>query len=538
MKIFQRPSGTEAVCTYERGKTEEMVLKRLHLKGLADSGSPPDTLSVGILCIQKPLSSSLQSACQEEGVECRLFKSAPRLLKAAGNGRIAALVWDTRAVDPDWNALSLLDTEVAMLMLGDICLPAGLALRSPLLVLPTGAPIEDVQRAVRTLVDWRQAGRRLNRAEEELKKTRQDLDKAIDFSESLKEHLDFYEMQRNRLSETVNRTAYLGQLSKELNCLDSDKIVEICVTKVPKIVDAALASVYFYDETDRTLYLKKANHPYPLVDRVGLDETPKSLMAMAVENKATLLIRDMTVFQQGIRQPIDRTYAGNYRTASCIVVPLMSGGQVLAVLNLADKAESKPFSEVRDLPLVDHISQFIGIALRNCQLYREVQMQARTDGLTGFINHNSFFTELNREIERARRGRSDLSLILLDVDNFKLFNDVHGHQVGDSILQDVARTIRASIRTVDIPARYGGDEFAVILSDTDIERGQMVAERIRRAVASKAMTLNGKAFSITVSAGVTQYVPGQDPSDLVAAVDAVLYQAKSHGRNAVVTSTG
>ncbi|MCD6405408.1 MAG: sensor domain-containing diguanylate cyclase [Planctomycetes bacterium] len=515
-----------------------MVLKRLSLKTLVGSGSPPDALTVGILCAHKPLASSLQSVCQEEGIECRRFKNASRLLKAAGNGRLAAIVWDTRAAEPDWDALSELDGEVAVLMLGDICPPAGLTLSSPFFIFPAEGSLDDIQQAVRTLVDWRRADGRLNRAEEELEETRQRLDKATNLSESLKEHLDFYEMQRNRLSETVNRTAYLGQISKELNCLDTDKIVEICVTKAPKIVDATLASIYFYDESDRTLYLKKANHPYPLVDRASLDETPKTLMAMAVENKATLLIRDMTIFQQGIRQTIDRTYAGRYQTASCIVVPLMSGDQVLAVLNLADKADAKPFSEVRDLPLVDHISQFIGIALRNCQLYREVQMQARTDGLTGFINHNAFFTDLNREIERSRRGRLDLSLILLDVDNFKLFNDVHGHQVGDSILQDVARAIHASVRTVDIPARYGGDEFAVILSDTDIERGQLVAERIRRAVASKTMTLDGKAFSITVSAGVTQYVPGQDPSDLVTAVDAALYQAKSHGRNAVVAGTG
>lgn len=207
----------------------------------------------------------------------------------------------------------------------------------------------------------------------------------------------------------------------------------------------------------------------------------------------------------------------------------------MAVLSLADKAGGGHFDEMGDLPLIDHISQYIGIALRNCQLFEKVRLQARTDGLTDFVNHNAFFDELNREIERARRSGGNLSLILLDVDNFKLFNDVHGHQVGDKVLREVAQTIKHSVRAVDLPARYGGDEFAVILSDTDLARGELVAERIRRAIASNPMALDGKAFSITISAGVTQYVSGQTPSQMVSEVDSALYKAKSNGRNAVAS---
>jgi diguanylate cyclase (GGDEF)-like protein len=211
---------------------------------------------------------------------------------------------------------------------------------------------------------------------------------------------------------------------------------------------------------------------------------------------------------------------------------------VLAVLNLSDKANGQKFDEITDLPLVDHISQFIGIALRNCQLYEKVSRQAKTDGLTSFINHNAFFDELNREMDRCRRTGGNLSLVLIDVDNFKLFNDVHGHQVGDRVLKTVARTIRQSVRSVDMPARYGGDEFAVILCDTDLNRGELVAERIRRAVAACPLTLDGKAFSITISAGIAQYIPGQTTTDMVNEVDLALYEAKARGRNAVAVNAG
>jgi diguanylate cyclase (GGDEF)-like protein len=261
-------------------------------------------------------------------------------------------------------------------------------------------------------------------------------------------------------------------------------------------------------------------------------------MSLAVKRKATLLIRDIDTFAKGLHRPLDRTYSEKYTAGSCIVVPLMSGDQVIAVLNLGDKIGGGKFDEITDLPLVDHISQFIGIALRNCQLYEKVSRQAKTDGLTGFINHNAFFDELNREIERCRRTGGELSLILLDVDNFKLFNDVHGHQVGDRVLKEVARTIKQSVRAIDTPARYGGDEFAVILCDTDLNRGELVAERIRRAIAANPMTLDGKAFSITISAGIAPYRPGWTASDMVNEVDGALYAAKSRGRNAVVVNAG
>jgi diguanylate cyclase (GGDEF)-like protein len=349
----------------------------------------------------------------------------------------------------------------------------------------------------------------------------------------LRKHLEIYERQRNQLAEVVRRTAYLGQLSKEINCLDVDRIVDICINKVSKLVDATAASIYFVNEEGSELTLRQSNHARRISDRLPANSDPARLMTLALDRKAVLLIKDIDALSRSLRRPIDRTYKSSYATPSCIIVPLVSDNKVVAILNLADKANGTPFDEVRDLPLVDHVSQFIGIALRNCQLYQQVWQLAKTDALTGFINHKAFFDELNREVARSKRTNGSLSLILLDVDNFKLFNDVHGHQVGDLILRQVAQLIKGNIRTVDTAARYGGDEFAVILAETDVVQAEVVAERIRRAIAGYQLSLRGQAFCVTISAGIARLAPDRTLADLVSDADAALYRAKSKGRNAI-----
>ncbi|MHC4711924.1 MAG: sensor domain-containing diguanylate cyclase [Planctomycetota bacterium] len=487
--------------------------------------------AVGLISTNEALKGLFKAACRASGVPFKHVRTTSRLHRKLQRGSIAALVWDQATVEMDREMIAEVAGDVPVILLaadapsalGPAALPPGAA----------ATPPECAPQIAKMVARSVAGGRRVENLEGKLEQTQGELEATQRMTQQLREHCDFYELQRNRLSEMVRRTAYLGQLSKEINCLDIDRIVEICIEKMPRIVDAGLVSIYFCDEENRELILSKSNHPYPLTERVSLDESPAGLMAVAVKRKATLLIRDIDAFRNSLGEPIDLTYKKKYVTNSCIIVPLTSGDKILAVLNLADKVTGEQFDEISDLPLVDHISQFIGIALRNCQLYDEVSRQARSDGLTGFINHNAFYDELHREVERSRRTGSNVSLVMLDVDNFKLFNDVHGHQVGDSILKEVARMIKQSVRAVDIPARYGGDEFAVILCDTDLNRGLLVAERIRRAVASGPMLFDGKAFSITVSAGIAQYKPGQTPADLVKKVDEALYEAKSKGRNAV-----
>ena len=139
--------------------------------------------------------------------------------------------------------------------------------------------------------------------------------------------------------------------------------------------------------------------------------------------------------------------------------------------------------------------------------------------------------ELKRRLSEWERKRTPCTLILLDIDFFKKFNDTHGHQVGDEVLRTVAKTLRAQARDMDLPCRYGGEEFAVILPATDAAGACIVAERIRKAVEASVTTCEGKTLKVTCSIGVSQVVPSDDSSESIRRADDALYASKKAGRN-------
>lgn len=162
--------------------------------------------------------------------------------------------------------------------------------------------------------------------------------------------------------------------------------------------------------------------------------------------------------------------------------------------------------------------------------------KANTDAVTGLANHGSFQDRLAAEFSRSVRYGSKLSLIMIDLDHFKLFNDLNGHPAGDSALQKIARIISSQIRDVDMAARYGGEEYAVVLPETGAEQAIVFAERIREEVASSLFEqANPQSCKLTLSIGVAEY-PGhcEEKVGLLHAADSALYQAKMRGRNQVV----
>jgi len=167
-----------------------------------------------------------------------------------------------------------------------------------------------------------------------------------------------------------------------------------------------------------------------------------------------------------------------------------------------------------------------------------VRSEARTDGLTGISNRKVFDTVLCECAVEAEQEDTPLSLMMLDVDLFKRFNDTHGHQMGDQVLKLVARTITNCARSEDTVSRYGGEEFAVVLPRTSLHDAVDVGERIRRTVANKRITnrrSGNELGRITLSTGVAQYVHGESLSDFVQRADRALYMAKRLGRNQVVS---
>jgi len=194
----------------------------------------------------------------------------------------------------------------------------------------------------------------------------------------------------------------------------------------------------------------------------------------------------------------------------------------------------RPFTDA-ERELVASLARQTGISLENVDLHEQVKRQAVTDELTGLSNHGRFQQVIAAEAAAARRFDQPLGLVMLDVDNFKRVNDTYGHQQGDLVLREVARVLQDCSREVDEPARYGGEELAVALQQTDVAGAEAIAERVRTAVEALALPrLDGAGtLRVTVSCGVAASADG-DPLALVAAADAALYAAKRAGKNRTV----
>ena len=178
------------------------------------------------------------------------------------------------------------------------------------------------------------------------------------------------------------------------------------------------------------------------------------------------------------------------------------------------------------------------MSVENVDLHETVQRQAVTDELTGLFNHRRFREAIESEAERSHRFGQAMGLIMLDIDNFKRVNDTYGHMQGDMVLREVARVLRQSAREIDEPARYGGEEMAVALPQTDLEGAYRFAERVRKRIEALDLPLlDGDGnLKVTASFGAASLstAANSDKEGLVAAADAALYRAKRSGKNRTV----
>ena len=196
-----------------------------------------------------------------------------------------------------------------------------------------------------------------------------------------------------------------------------------------------------------------------------------------------------------------------------------------------------PAFSSEDKQFVETLAAGMMTIINNYQLYeRQVQL-ATTDGMTGLFNHRYFQEALGREVSRSRRYGDTVSLLYMDIDHFKKFNDTYGHQVGDEVLKLVSRTIRRNLRETDIPCRYGGEELVAILPGTELQGATVAGEKIRKAVEALRFPVDNKSVKITISVGVSTYpLNALDKEKLIEAADGALYHAKEGGRNQVRVS--
>jgi len=338
--------------------------------------------------------------------------------------------------------------------------------------------------------------------------------------------------RKDRRAENISLLEQITPLARQINCLDIQKIAEVCIKKIPELVGARFASMYVLDETSNILHLLSHNHPYLINNIVSLNQNPPSPMVMAIRSKEVILSGNIDAHKKPMIKKSQRRFLEKYKTKSCLILPLICQERVVGVLNLADKMDSALFGQ-EDIALIELLSQLIGASIGNIKMFEKTQRHATTDGLTGLANHRTFYEMLEKELWRSRRYGGSISVIMIDVDNLKQINDGYGHRIGDKAIRQISRKINQCIRQIDTAARYGGDEFAVILPNTVQADAVVVAQRMVESVSSSRLTAKGEEIGLSISVGLGQYDSHARPEDITSCSDQALYLAKQAGKNTV-----
>ena len=316
-----------------------------------------------------------------------------------------------------------------------------------------------------------------------------------------------------------------------VSSLDLDEVLQNILHSAMSVMDMPAGSVALYDANNYQLEL----HAHAgLSDKfVALDRwrvKPGGLTHEILERGEVFIVDDTAradfftnplAIEEGIR--------------SLIAVPLKIHKRTIGVLYL-DDFKSREF-DAEKLELLSVLSSFATMSIDHARLYARTLQLACTDGLTGLYNHRQFKKTFIEEVARAKRYSKPLAVILLDVDDFKKFNDTYGHPNGDIVLQEMAVMLKELLRDCDSLFRYGGEEFVTLLPETPLAEAVKVAERIRIFVETESprfLTGITKTHGITVSVGVAALPDhGADTQSLLQKVDDLMYQAKKDGKNKV-----
>jgi len=343
-----------------------------------------------------------------------------------------------------------------------------------------------------------------------------------------------YRRLLNKLDEQVHRAELLSQLIRLFSSsLQIDELLERVVSKSTEVLgdtsfvvlsgDAGQLKLEAAFSTDRERLVKM------LMTTVNLGEQAikGDLMSAVLLRREPVVIPNLP---QASMTADMRAIVERLGIMSLIAVPIQTKEAVLgAFISLA--TESKTFTN-DDVATAAALADFTAIALENAGLFAELQRSAITDSLTGAYNTRFFHEVLGRETARADRYSTPLSLLMIDIDTFKLINDTFGHVVGNKVLTEIAKSLEHTVRNTDFVFRCGGDEFGVVLPGTDLDGAMRVAEKIlHRVETGEILTSLGYSGRVTVSIGLSEYRRGSHFETLVAEADQALYMCKRSSKN-------
>jgi diguanylate cyclase (GGDEF)-like protein len=326
-------------------------------------------------------------------------------------------------------------------------------------------------------------------------------------------------------AEQVAQQAALARAAKTLNeSLDLNRVLLRICNEAASILDGDNAAIYRGDANGLTVEAVHGIAP----EAIGYRVAP----GVGLSGKVAQLDRPLiTNDYQELSSKPDHAFFGEVR--SCVAVPMHWDGKLRGVLAVGYHRPHRVTRE--DMKLLEAFGELAAAACRNASAHAGLAQVARTDGLTGCLNHTAMQHMLRREIDRCERTGHRLSLILLDLDDFKQVNEEHGHLAGDEVLRRVGGALRNTVRPYDLVARYGGDEFAVVAIEAD---EGVAADLANRALAGieRALKADGGVYRASgASAGVAEWEPAQTPTAVIDNADRALLHGKQHrGRGSVV----
>jgi diguanylate cyclase (GGDEF)-like protein len=325
------------------------------------------------------------------------------------------------------------------------------------------------------------------------------------------------------LEKRVHQLETLQAISRALTgSLELDKVLLILVEAALHLTGGDYGALFLLDDRGGQLLQRAVRSPAEAKARLVREPSADPLAVQVLRTGQPLVYRPASPSAAG--QPV----------GPALAVPLRLNDRLQGALVVEARAHLRPFADT-DLGPLATLADTAAVAITNARLFTEVQVQSITDGLTGLFNRRHLFVLAEREFQRARRFGRSLSALMLDIDHFKTVNDVYGHAAGDQVIAEVAKRLRAGTRNIDIPGRYGGEEFVLLLPETELPGAILLAERLRQRVAATPVATVGGPLAITVSLGVaTSNAEVADVNALINQADAHLYTAKKAGRNRVV----
>ncbi len=343
------------------------------------------------------------------------------------------------------------------------------------------------------------------------------------------------EVQRLR-SELEYRSRFADSLQhflERISCADPVKTYNSIISNSKELLRSERASLMVLDEAANELVLKASSGLPADPNTISPVRVGEGVSGEVIDTGKAVLVTDM---RSAGRKPAPAER--RYKTSSFISYPITISGRKVGVLNVTDKSNGETYDEV-DLSLLDLIGPQVALALERAEWQEratEFQLMSITDSLTALPNRRYLEERLAEELNRSKRYDYPMSFLMIDIDDFKAYNDNNGHQAGDLALQITAHCLKGALRSADVASRYGGEEFCILLPQTAMAEAATIADRIRHRVSTTHFP-HGKTQplgKVTISVGVSSFAKNIDTSEnIIAAADRALYQAKSLGKDRV-----